>query len=50
MANIIENSPRSLEIWFTHNLKESQFPQMAEDVALVDQVRRILKELRGDQQ
>ena len=50
VANIIENSPRSLEIWFTHNLKESQFPQMAEEVALVDQVRRILKELRGDQQ
>lgn len=48
VATIIETSPRNVELWFSHHLEQSQFPLLAEEVALVDQVREILKVLRSD--
>ena len=48
VARILEASPPNPELWFSHNLTQSQFPLLAQEPALVDQVRKILQVLRSD--
>lgn len=44
-ANAVEGS---FELWFTHRLKTSQFPGMAEEIGVIDNIDRILQILRDD--
>lgn len=48
VANLIEIAPRNTEVWFSHNLKQSQFPLLAEEPNLVEQVRAIQQALQSD--
>lgn len=46
VATILEEDPPRLELWFDHNVRRSQFPLLAEEVSLIDDVRRVLQTLR----
>ena len=48
VATILEANPPRLELWFEHNVKRSQFPELSDDVSLIDDVRRIMQRLRGE--
>lgn len=46
VAELLERSPRSEDIWYRHAILQSQFPELTEEDYVLEQVREILKAQR----
>ncbi|MEZ6130157.1 MAG: hypothetical protein R3C59_15840 [Planctomycetaceae bacterium] len=46
VARAIEDPPRGLDFWLPLRLSQSQFPQLADDSALIDQIRNVIQKLQ----
>ena len=47
-ASILEQSPKRVELWFQEKVHNSQFPLLANEEVVVEQLRQMLKVLRGE--
>lgn len=48
VARVIEDPPRSLELWLPLRLQQSQFPQLAVDNAITEHVRKVVRQLQAE--
>lgn len=48
VKTMLENPPRSQDVWLTQQILQSQFPELAEEEFVPEQVRLILRDLQRD--